>query len=299
MKFKRWFRNWCKILNDIFSYLGLFWLIVSIASYFTGGEIDVYLINVPAFTTAFMIIILGSFYKNRPKISFEYKLRNKDNYIEVKVGDAFSNNGALIIPFNDEFDVSLNGNVKKTKSLQNKLIDDFYAGKEDHLSKDISNIVTLDKKYEIGTTIEIEQCGKKFYLLVNSRKKENNRVESTTDDFLLCLSKVWEYIALNSGRNDSITIPVIGTQHGRITQINRSSAIKEIIRSYVESSKCLNVCDKLTISIHPDDLKKGAIDLDEIDEYLKYACKHYRVVEFETKPEGKEISASDVKNIIN
>jgi hypothetical protein len=42
---------------------------------------------------------------------------------------------------------------------------------------------------------------KLFYLLVNSWKKENNRVESSVDDFLLSLSKLWTYIALESGRN--------------------------------------------------------------------------------------------------
>jgi hypothetical protein len=47
-------------------------------------------------------------------------------------------------------------------------------------------------------------------------------------------------------------------------------AIKEIIESYIDASKSLNISDKLIISIHPNDLTKGNINLDNIDEFLKF-----------------------------
>ena len=228
---------------------------------------------------------------------FQYQLRDKDNYIEVRVGDAFDNNGSLIIPINNYFDVSLWWNVKKAKSIQNKLISKFYSNKEDHLSSDISKKIELGKPYEIWTAIEIEQDNKKFYLLVNSTKKNNNRVESTIDDFLLCLSRIWEYIALESGRDDIVTIPLISTRHWRIIDLNRSTAIKEIIRSYIDSSKQLNIADKLIISIHPDDIKKWNINLDEINDYLKFSCLHYKHVQFDSKPEWDEITPSAIQSI--
>jgi len=169
-----------------------------------------------------------------------------------------------------------------------------------HLSTDISEkIDTSLSPHDIGTTVEVEQNGKLFYLLVNSKKRNNNRVESSVDDFLLSLSKLWTYIALESGRNSVVTIPLISTSHGRITNINRTTAIKEIIESYIDTSKSLNIADKLIISIQPDDLKKGNIDLDEIDDFLKFSCMHYKITTFSDKPEGEgeEISASVVENI--
>jgi len=297
MNMKRWFRSWKLILGDIVTGIGLYWLFVEIFSYSTKGETDVFFKNLIAFFIAFGLIVLTALIKNKPKSVFGYKLRDKDNFIEVNIGDAFKNDGSLIVPINDYFDTSLGGNVQKAKSLQNKLISDFYSGKNEHLDNDISQKISIGLPHEIGTTIEIEQNNKKFYLLVNSRKKENNRVESTVNDFLLCLSRVWEYIALESGRDDSITIPLISTRHGRITDLNRSIAIKEIIRSYIESSKHLNIADKLIISIHPNDIKKGNIDLDEIDDYLKFSCLHYRHVQFDPKAEGTEISDSDIQSI--
>ena len=294
---KRWLINWKIVVNDIVTFIGLYWLFVEIFSYSTNNATDIYFKSITVFSIAFILICFTSLVKNKPKKSFQYKLRDKDNYITVRVGDAFRNSGSLVIPINDHFDTSLGGNVKKAKSLQNKLITDFYAGKHEHLAKDISSKVTIGNTYDTGTTIEVEQNGKKFYLLVNSKKKENNRVESTVDDFLLCLSKLWEYIALESGRDDVVTIPLISTRHGRITDLNRTNAIKEIIRSYVESSKHLNIADSLIISIHPDDIKKGDIDLDEINDYLKFSCHHYRHVQFDEKVEGTEISPSDIKSI--
>ncbi len=296
---KRWVYNYKSILGEIVTGVGLFWLFVEIASYSTNGQIDVFTKSVIFFIVAFIVIIAIAIIKNKPKNVFTYQLRDKDNFIEIKVGDAFKNSGSLVIPINDHFDVSLGGNVKKAKSLQNKLITEFYSGKEEHLASDISSKIDLSKTHDIGTTIEIDQKDKTFYLLVNSKKKENNRVVSTADDFLLSLSKLWTYIALESGRNNVVTIPLISTNHGRITNLNRATAIKEIIQSYIDNSKYLNIADKLIISIHPDDLNKGNINLDEIDEYLRFSCKHYRMTKFSPKPEGEEISASTVENLNN
>jgi hypothetical protein len=296
---KRWVCNYKSILSDVVTSVGLFWLIVEIASYSTNGQTDIFAKSVLVFIVVFIVIIVIALIKNKPKTVFTYQLRDKDNFVEIKVGDAFKNYGSLVIPTNDHFDVSLGGNVKKAKSLQNKLITEFYSGKEEHLASDISSKIDLSKTYDIGTTIEVEQKDKTFYLLVNSKKKGNNRVESSIDDFLLSLSKLWTYIALESGRNNVVTIPLISTSHGRITNLNRATAIKEIVQSYIDSSKHFDIADKLIISIYPDDLKKGNIDLDEIDEYLKFSCKHYRMTKFSPKPEGEEVSASTVENINN
>lgn len=296
--FKRWLYNFKLIVADFVTGVGLFWLFVEMASYSTNGTIDTHLKSVWLFSIASTIILLVSLLKNKPKTSFVYKLREKDNFIEIKIGDAFKNPGSLVIPINDCFDVSLGGNVRKAKSLQNKLIADYYSGKEEHLETDIAGkIDSSQSPHEIGTTIEIEQNGKIFYLLVNSRKKKNNRVESSADDFLLSLSKLWTYIALESGRNSIVTIPLISTNHGRITNINRETAIKEIIDSYIDTSKTLNVADKMIISIHPNDLKKGNINLDELDEFLRFSCQHYKVTTFSDKPEGEEVSTSVVESI--
>lgn len=288
IRIKRWFRNIKDIFIDGISWIGIFWLFVEIFSYSTNEKADSILKNVYLFTIVFIVIGIFAIYKNRPKTSFKYHLRNKDNVIEVRVGDAFSNPGALIVPVNNEFDMSLGGNVAKANSIQNQLIKKFYSGKTDHLNTDISTKVNIGDKYEIGKAIEIEQSDKRFYLVVNSVKNQNNRAKSEIDDFIQALNGLWQFIALECGRNSTITIPLMNTQHGRDSNLTRKSAIKEIITSYVESSKYLNICEKLIISIHPSDLIKGNIDLDEIDDFLKFSCRHYRKLTLQQRSEDPD-----------
>ena len=285
IKIKRWVNKIRSIFLDSITALGIFWLFVEIFSFSTNGITDIYLKSVPLFLIIFIIILIGSIIQNKPKTSFRYRLRGKDNFIEVRVGDAFKNKGALIIPVNNEFDMSLGGNVLKTNSIQSQVIKKYYSSKIEHINTDISNKIKIGVKHDIGKTVEIENSGKKFYLVVNSVKSKNNRVKSEIDDFVQTLNGLWEYLALDSGRNTNVTIPLMNTQHGRDSYLTRRSAIKEIINSYIESSKDLNICENLIISIFPGDLIKGNIDLDEIDEYLKFQCTHYRKLTIQQKSE--------------
>lgn len=293
--FKRWIVRWKSILVDLVSFIGIFWLFVEIASYSTAGAVDIYLKKVGVFIFILIVAILLATLKNKPKSHFGYHLRGKDNFVEIRVGDAFKNKGALIVPVNDQFDMSLGGNVSKAASIQNQLIVKFYNGKTGHLEADLSNKITIGAKYEVGKTVEVEQLGKKFYLVANSIKKENNRVKSEIDDFIQTLNGLWSYIGLESSRDRAVTIPLINTQHGRNSYLSRTGLIKEIITSYIETSKSLNICEKLIISIHPSDLQKGNIDLDELDNYLRFSCRHYRQLTTQEQSEDPNHSTKIIR----
>lgn len=286
----RWWLKKKAILADILSSIGSLWWLVEFSDYITNGKVEGYIRDhVSFFAAIIVLIIIFVFCINRPKKKFAYRINGKDNIIEVKVGDAFKNKGALIIPFNDYFDVSLGGNVRASGSLQNQLIKKYYNDKEEHLEHDIKQETNCSKPHEIGTTIEIIQKNKKFYLLVNSKKKSNNRVESTENDFLNSLAGIWNYISSDSGRDVAVTIPLLNVNHGRMSNLNRSDVIKDIIRSFVNGSKRENITEKLIISIHHDDVLKENIDLDEIDEFLEFSCKHVRKTNPFEQPTGTAI----------
>ena len=276
---KRLFLNYKSILRDFFTAIGTVLLIVklnhltiSMGKNFLEENGWLVLILIA------LVALICSLWTNWPRQSFSYKLNGKDSFIEVKVGDAFKNEGALIIPINNQLDVCLNGNVKNSGSLQDQLIKNFYSNKDEHLKTDIEKKIAKKETYDIGTVVELRQKNKIFYLLVNSEKKENNRVKSAKDDFTLSVLKVFEYIGKDSGRNKSVTIPLINTGHGRVGILEKSTAIKEIINIYIEQSKQINIADKLIVSIPSCDVKSGVIDLDEINEFLKCVCTHYRRV---------------------
>lgn len=278
----RWLKKnrFKEIGTTLISLLTVFWLLVEVTSYFTNSRSDFYFKNALVYVGSFVIFIFISFWFNRPKISIKEKIKDRDNFIELRVGDAFKNKGALIIPFNNYLDVSLNGNVAKAGSLQNRLIIDYYDNKFDHLDLDINKTHQTNIEHEIGTVVEIEKNSKLFYLLINTRKQENNRVKSEDGDLQKSLISLWDYIANDSRRNDYVTIPIINAGHGR-TQKQKKDILKKIIYSYVKSSQKLNVCKVLIISIPESYIEDKLINLEEVFEYTKYACNHFVLDDFE------------------
>lgn len=269
-----------EIGTTLISLLTVFWLLVEVTSYFTNNGSDFYFKNTLVYLGSLIIFIFVSFWFNRPKTSIKEKIKDRDNFIELRVGDAFKNKGALIIPFNNYLDVSLNGNVAKAGSLQNRLIVDFYDNKSNHLDLDINKTHKTNTEHEIGTVVEIEKNSKLFYLLVNTRKQENSRVKSEDGDLQKSLISLWDYIANDSRRNDYVTIPIISAGHGR-TPEQKKDILKKIIYSYVKASQKLNICKLLTISIPESYVEDKLINLEEVFEYLKYACNHYVLDDFE------------------
>lgn len=293
----RWISNWKNIIKDFLGAIGLFTLLFELIGIFFANFY--LLMRTPKiFLMILFICIIYGLVKNYPKSKFVKKVRSKDVHIEIKIGDAFQNDGSLIIPINNEFDISLGGNVNKANSLQNKLIVDYYNSKSEHLLNDISKKIDLKKvPYPAGTTIEIKQKNKTFYLLVNSKKQANNRVSSNLDDFMLSLNGIWEHLSNNAGKDESITIPLLNTQHGRDSDLNRDIAVKQIIDTFISSTRHKIICDKLVISIYPDDLKKGQINFDNLVDYLTFQCDNYKDIKFDNKVIGKEIVISKIKSI--
>ena len=298
---KRWFQ-WDRItamFGMFFYLLGNTWLLLTVAHHM-GNEGFAWTQNLSFIIVLFLTMLGIAIFRNRPKSSFKYKLRKKDNIVKLVIGDAFNNSGALIIPINDHFCASLNGHVTKESSLQNQLIQRYYANKSEHLQSDISKKLSDHPlPCDIGTVIEVEQQTKTFFLVANTRKKENNRVEGSADDFLSSLHGLWRYISQETGRHSSITVPLISTGRARIPNFDRESAIIEIINSYIESSKRLDICETLIISVLPSDIEKFNISIDKIARYLEFSCNNYRIVEFTGKLKGKEISPSEIKSIKN
>ena len=305
MILKRWIYNWKDIIWDFFSCLGLLWLLTEVVSFFFTALNDK--LALPVFFYIFIAIsFLFAIFKNYPKSSYCVKIRDRDSWIELKVGDAFNNKGALVVPFNDYFDSALNGNVRKAKSIQSKLIQEYFQGNENILTQKITPLI-LDEQapFQIGKVIEIEsdksnsfiKKSKRFYLLVNSKKQSNNRVKSTIDDFMFSLNGLWDFLSFDSSRDETVSIPLINTQHGRNPDITREVVVKQIIDTFIETSKHKSICEKLIISIHPSDLKKGDLNLDQLFEYQLFQCKNYKEVKFNTKPEGREIESSNIAKI--
>lgn len=307
-KMKRFFKSWQNIIKDFFVGIGFLWLITEVSSFFFEEFIKSIKndYGILLFGSFLLIGLLFSAVKNFPKSSFKVKMRNKDSWISLKIGDAFKNNGSLIVPINNHLDSCLNGNLAKAKSLHNKLINDYFNNDYKKLDELINTkIIGKVKPFEIGSVIEIEKDlkklfqlkNKRFYLLVNTKKQENNRVNSTIDDFMISINKLWDFLSTDTTKGEAVTIPLINTQHGRNSELTREVVVKQIIDTFIDSSKYKSVSEELIIAIHPSDIEKGNLDFDKLCDYLSFQAQNYKAIKFDIKPSGQEIESSTIIGI--
>jgi hypothetical protein len=243
--------------------------------------------------------IVISFYRNRPKKYCKRKLRDIDSWIEIKIGDIFKNEWAIIVPINDYLDLKLWGNVKRSNSIQNRMIKDYFW-KVEYLESELSEY--SDKlPLDIWTIIDIWDMWfpnkKHFYLLINSKKQKNNHVSCNTDDFMVSINKLWDYIADNWNKWEIISVPLISAQHNKDSNLTRSVIIKQLIDSFIEAAKSKSIIENVIISIYPDDLTKWDINFQEICDYLTFQTKNYKKIEYDTKSVWTPYTPSTIKKI--
>ena len=114
---------------------------------------------------------------------------------------------------------------------------------------------------------------------------------------MISINRLWDFLSSDTTKGESITIPLINTQHGRNVELTREVVIKQIIDTFIDSSKYSSICEELIITIHPSDIEKGNLDFDKLCEYLSFQAQNYKVIKFDTKTIGQEIESSVVTGI--
>ena len=279
-RFFTWGKFW-SFLKDALSVIGAFGVIVTMTSFFDQlKSINDILKSSLSLLTVLVIAVIWGVVNNRPRTRFEYRLDNKDIRMQLVIGDILGEHGSVIVPINNEFDVSLGGSVVRSGSIKAQVIEKFFNGdsKElgDKLKNKLKNNIYNGLKdgtcYKIGTTVTVEQGDKKFYFSANSRKINKSRVMADEEDLVPTLSGIWEYLA-NYGAKENIVIPLLGTGNGRLGK-PRGEVFKDIVRSFVASCSEKSYCEKLTIVIRPEDVEQYEIDIEELNEFLCLNCKY-------------------------
>ena len=274
---------WPVIKKDIISILAYIGTIVTINEFFTLLKIDIPQI---VFWIALIIGVISIIIFNIPKKEYVFNIKNRDIKIILKVGDILKEKFAIVVPTNTTFDTKMENDFISIHSVQGQVQDKYFKNNISTLDclieKELENSPFIEltdrkssknKKYEIGTTVEINQNGKRFYFLadsdINSKGKAiNPSIMNITDS----LSRFWQYIG-EYGHVEPIAIPIIGT--GRMGIVDsREEILKNIVFSFVANNTTKKIATELIICIRKNDIKKYNIDINEIVEYIKYTCKY-------------------------
>lgn len=178
---------------------------------------------------------------------------------------------------NTTFDTNRQPMLQPVNSIQRQVVDGFFNGDTSALGqrlKDQLIAAGYSKKvsYPIGTTISLACDDRLFYAVASSKINSAERAEVTWSELRLALIRLWEYIR-EQGDKSTIVIPLIGTGRAR-GAIRREEVIAEIIQSFVSASGPKCFCEKLIISVHPQDAPK--INLPELGQLLKLYCKYVK-----------------------
>jgi Thoeris protein ThsA, Macro domain len=297
--YRTWNRlSWMGAGEALLVAFGTLWLIVEILVFF----------NEQAFAEKirsvwWLFTLLGVAYaiiKNWPKSSYSFEVKNRDASIAINISDIFELDGAKIVPINNRLDTSLKGAVERSSSILNFFINKVYSKNNQHLGTDISNqlednsefydslVINNDpKEYKIGTVVPIFQDEKQYYLLCNASLNQQGRSKCSPDDLRNSLVELWAYL-IHSGSKEHLIIPVLGTGRGRIT-MTREEVIKEIVLSFLVSLSNDNYCDKLTICIHPEDMKKYKLNIDGIVDFVRLNCDNANFAQNAGQPAGQQV----------
>lgn len=274
---------WPIIKKDIISILAYLGAVVTINEICTLFKIDIPQI---IFSIVLIIGIIVIIIINRPKNEFEFNIKDRDIKIILKIGDILKENAAIVVPTNTTFDTKMENDFISIHSVQGQVQDKYFKNNISSLDylieKELENrpfIKLIDrkysknKKYEIGTTVEINQNGRRFYFLADSDiNPKGKTINPSTMNITDSLSRLWQYIG-EYGHVEPVAIPIIGTGRMGIVK-SREDILKHIIFSFVANNTTKKVATELIIYIRKEDIKKYNIDINKIVEYMKYTCKY-------------------------
>lgn len=299
---KQLLKKYKDIIKVFFEIIGIFLSIYELLNLFFPSILNGISFNYLAFILLIFFIFTTSIIINFPNLKKTFSIKNRDIEITIVVGDIFKQKASMIIPTNTTFDTCMENDFISLKSIQGQFQNKYFKNNLATLDDMISNSLketqikeeindgrkTKIKRYNCGTVAKIIHNSKKYYFLALSDVNKVGSPNAKYDNIVESLQGLWTFLGENK-HIEPLVIPIIGTGRAGITDATRMKVLKEIILSFVAISAEVKFTNHLIICIHPDDLKKKMIDIDEVFEYVQYTSK-YRYEQIDKKNSGIPLS---------
>lgn len=230
--------------------------------------------------------LVWAVWENRPRHSVSCRLKNRDVRIEVRVGNLFAGDSALIIGCNTSFDTDMARGIISPKSVQGQFTEKYYTDVA-HLDTDIDRELGKpfipapqhDQQktgkalvYPIGTTVTLRPKGRTTYLCAIAHMNSRGNAYATFDDLKNALPQLWDHIS-SGGDHGDIVVPVLGSGLSRVAE-NRETLIRELLQSFIAACAAQRPCASLTVVISPADYYDHEMNLGELGDFLTHLCKY-------------------------
>jgi len=254
-------------LQSALAIFGALYLFIGALDFFSIYTKDKY--SIWAFPLVIGISIFVSILTRRPITSISVSLPNQDSCVEVKIGDIFDEEGAVMISTNTLFESDVAGGKIAPTSLQGQFTGRYFTGNQNELISSINSQFGGRKPpFKMGTTFPVTTHGKTFYFTAMAKLNESGNAYTTQSDLKEALIGLWEHVK-NTGELQRLTVPLIGTGRGRVS-LTRRKIIRLIVESFVEASKNGPITDHLIVIIRPEDARKFKVNLYDIKDHLNH-----------------------------
>lgn len=246
---------------------GLLWFLVESTTYFgapTYGE------RIRSLWWAFLLCGgLIALYRICPKKRFIFLLNKRDVTIEIVIGDIFRESGPIIVGSNITFETH-------PATISPSSIQGAFTGRYCSDLKALNDQIAAQapaRPVPYGGTITVKGSGGKIgYFCAVSELNHAGVAQSTIEDLRNALGGLWNYLATNTEKA-VINIPVLGSGFSRITA-SREELMREIILSFLAAISERAFCDGIRLVIHPKDIEKYKIDVEEFVRFTEYNVKY-------------------------
>ncbi len=277
---KNWRHDWRNLKDVFFKNLGRIWLPVTISTSYFPHTLEWF-----PWWVLTPISALLTLWECRPVRFIKYKLKDRDIWVEIRIGNIFDVSGSLVIGTNSTFETSVSDGTIAPDSLQGQCTKKYYD-KEEYLDHDLKmalqdqkeNVINDNGKktrYSIGTVAKIQsKSSRTLYFVAIADINENKTAQGSREGVVESLKRLWHFIG-ERGEMEPLAVPVLGTGRTRI-HVTREDMIRDIISSFTAacSENEKKFCEKLTIVISRNDYHEHEIDLQKLGRYLRHYCQY-------------------------
>jgi len=212
-------------------------------------------------------------YINWPLRELTAKISNTGVNVRLKFGDFWTQPGEKIIGVTRCFSSSVDDVIIHSNTLHGTFIKRNFANNKEariRINAELEPLNGTEKLYEAGKTIKLVGAKDTVFLVGLTTLDENNKASVKLNDYFIALGRMWEYIRQ---RNDGkeIICPLLGAGRARLN-FSSSAIFCELLNSALIAMKNGFMTTDLIFVIHPNDIKRENVDLDEVKDTFKTLC---------------------------
>lgn len=221
-----------------------------------------------------VISLLVGAYINWPLREQSTKLSDVGVTVRLRFDDFWKQPGEKIIAVTRCFSSSVDDVIIHSKTLHGTFIKRNFATNQEaeiRINAELKPKNGKEKIYEAGKTIKLRGAKDTVFLVGLTTLDENYKASVKLSDYFIALGSMWDYIRQRNG-GEEIVCPLLGAGKARLN-FNSSAIFYELLKSALIAIKNGFITTDLIFIIHPNDIKKGIVDLEEVKSTFKILCE--------------------------